>query len=87
MEMDFFIAAPSENSAAAIAERVRKLGFATTLEASETPGGWTCYCRKVVIPSFQNVRAIEHQLDAIAKESGRYADGFGSFGNAEERPN
>jgi hypothetical protein len=85
MEMDFFVAAPSEESAEVVAGRVRELGFATTVEASETPGGWTCNCKKVIIPSYQNVRAIEHQLDAIAREAGGYADGFGSFGNADDQ--
>jgi hypothetical protein len=82
MKIDFFVAAPAEDVANAVAQQCRPLGFTTTVERTEATGDWTCYCAKTIIPSYENVRAIERDLDRIARACGGHADGFGSFGNA-----
>jgi hypothetical protein len=86
MEIDFFVAAPTQEAADSVARHALALGFATKVEPTEATG-WTCYCTKSLIPSYANVRAIEHQLDALARAYGGRADGFGSFGNAVVRSN
>jgi hypothetical protein len=81
MEIDFFVAVPGEEAGEAIAKRARSLGFATSVEQSAKTGEWTCYCTKTIVPSYENVVAIERQLDSVARARGGYSDGFGSYGN------
>lgn len=85
MEMDFFVAVPSKDAGNKVALKVRELGFATIVEQDDETRNWTCYCTKVLVPEYSEVVKIEQQLDSVAKEFGGYADGFGSFGNAEEK--
>jgi hypothetical protein len=85
LEMDFFVAAPSEEAGGEVALKAGVLGFTTSVELDEEDQEWTCYCTKVLVPEYSEVVKIERQLDSIAKEFGGYADGFGAFGNAEEK--
>lgn len=83
LEMDFFVVALSEATGMAIAVVAEKLGFRTKVESYKNKKGlWTCYCTKVIVPSFETVIAIEHELDELAELYGGYIDGFGTFGNA-----
>lgn len=82
MEIDFFVSAPTEESAESVAREADSRGFSVKIEVSEASGEWTCYCTKTLIPSYANVRSIERELDAVARPFGGRADGFGSFGNA-----
>ncbi len=66
-----------------MAERVADLGFDTSVEQDSETGAWTCYCTKVLVPTHDTVAAIESQLDSLARDIGGYADGFGTFGNAD----
>jgi hypothetical protein len=61
------------------------LGFTTSVELDDEDQEWTCYCTKVLVPECSKVVKIEQQLDSIAKEFGEHADGFGAFGNTEEK--
>ncbi len=83
MEMDFFVAVPSKDAGDKVALKVHELGFVTSVEQDSETHDWTCYCTKVFIPEYSEVVKTEQQLDSIAKEFGGYADGFGSYGNAE----
>src|SRR5215475_3621297 len=88
MEVDFFVAVPSKDAGDRVAIKARVLGFVTSVEQDDHKPDddgfeWTCYCTKVLIPEYSEVMKIERQLDSIAKEFGGYADGFGTFGNAE----
>jgi len=85
LEMDFFVAAPSEEAGVSIALKAGELGFTTSVELDDEDQEWTCYCTMVLVPDYSEVVKIEQQLDSIAKEYGGYADGFGTFGNAEEK--
>jgi hypothetical protein len=84
LDMDFFVAVPDAGSGSVIAARVAQLGFATNVERDAETGDWTCYCTKRLVPTLEAVVAIERQLDALAREVGGHADGFGTYGNAEE---
>lgn len=82
LKMDFFIAVPDETSGRAMAARAADLGFDTSVEQDSETGDWTCYCTKVLVATYEAVVAIEEQLDSLARDIGGYADGFGTFGNA-----
>jgi hypothetical protein len=82
LEMDFFVAVPDEASGQTVAKRADMLGFRTSVEQDDDSGEWTCYCTKILIASYEAVREIERQLDAIGRAVGGHADGFGSFGTA-----
>jgi len=81
MEMDFFIAVPAEMDGLKIGKSTEVLGFKVEVKNDSDSGDWTCYCTKVIIADYSTVVEIEQQLDAIAKNFGGYADGFGSYGN------
>lgn len=78
MTMEFFVLLPSEAAATEIAKTCSSRGFATKVKHTPTVGGFTCYCEKTIIPSYENVRAIELELDSIARPFGGKSDGFGS---------
>lgn len=82
LKMDFFLAVPSEAMGREVALRVHPLGFETSVEEDAESSTWTCYATKTIVPVYSTVVAIEQQLDAIARECGGHADGFGTFGNA-----
>lgn len=86
MKMDFFVAVPDEASGLVVASRARALGFDTSVELDDETQTWTCYCAKIIVPSYTTVVAIEAQLDSLAQDVGGYADGFGTFGNANGEP-
>jgi hypothetical protein len=83
LKMDFFVAVPDQASGLAVASRVRPLGFDASLDQDDQTGEWTCYCTKLLVPTYDTVVEIESLLDSIAREVGGYADGFGTFGNAD----
>lgn len=82
MKIDFFVAVPSAAAGNAVAVRAVALGFETSIEQDGKTSEWTCYCTKTIIPAFDTVIRIERELDAIGRSFGGYADGFGSYGNA-----
>jgi regulator of RNase E activity RraB len=81
MEMDFFVAVPSEKTGKQVAAKANKLGCKVSVEQDGETGDWTCYCTKTLIPDYSEVVKIEKQLSSIAQPYGGYADGFGSYGN------
>lgn len=85
LEMDFFVAVPDVHAGKVVAARAAQLGFVTSVEQDAESGDWTCYCTKELVPRFDAVVAIEQQLDAIGRDVGGYADGFGTYGNADEK--
>jgi regulator of RNase E activity RraB len=83
LKMDFFVAIPDEASGQIVASRASTLGFDTSVEQDSKTSAWTCYCTKVIVPSYPAVIAIEAQLDALARDVGGSSDGFGTYGNAK----
>lgn len=84
LPMDFFVAVPDQKSGELVAAGAAALGFSTEVAKDDEGPAWTCYCMKVITPSYETVRAIEGQLDGLARPVGGHSDGFGSFGNAPE---
>lgn len=93
MEVDFHVAAPTEEVAEKIAEAAEKLGYETFIDFDdgsddedldeEITEPWTCTCQKNLILTYDSVMAAQSELDAIARPIGGYADGWGTMGNAE----
>lgn len=82
MEVDFFIAVPSEQAGNQLAREAKKLGFNVSVEKDDDSGEWTCYCTKRLVPEYTEIVRIEKDLDNLASSYGGYADGFGSYGNS-----
>ncbi|QDU73074.1 hypothetical protein Pan97_00410 [Bremerella volcania] len=84
IEMDFFVAVPSQEAGDQVADEARKIGFETSVEQDEESGEWTCYCTKTILATVDAVFDIEESLDDLADPFGGYSDGFGTFGNKDE---
>ena len=82
LEMDFFVAVPSQHVGDIVASKVEPLNFKVSVEQDDKTGDWTCYCTKTLIPDHSEVTFIEKQLDMLAQPYGGHIDGFGSYGNA-----
>lgn len=83
LKMDFFVAVPDEMAGHNVAARASECGFDTSVEQDSESGEWTCICSKVLVPSYEEVVSIELKLESLAHDVGGYADGFGTFGNAD----
>lgn len=81
LEIDFFVAVPSEKIGNSVALDVMSLGFKTSVELDVESGEWTCYCTIKLIPEYLEIVKIEKQLSAIAQLYDSYLDGFGTYGN------
>jgi hypothetical protein len=83
MEIDFFVAVPSEQDGYQVSVKARELGFQTSVEQDDETLKWTCYCTKVLVPTYEAIVEIENQLNFISTPYGGYSDGFGSYGNTD----
>jgi regulator of ribonuclease activity B len=83
MKIEFAIAVPDAESGKAIAEKVTQMGFQPDVYHNSKTGKWTCYCAKTIIPTYEEIIAIQSQLDEVSSRFGGKSDGWGSFGNAE----
>lgn len=90
MEVNFQVAAPDEPTAKKFAEAAVKLGYRTSVYAydpeekeEELTDPWTCECTKDMVLTYDAVIAAQLELDEIAQSLGAYADGWGTFGNAD----
>lgn len=93
MEVEFHVAAPSEEVADAIADAAEQLGYEPHVffddgedaeEDEEIIDQWTCTCVKVMLLQYDAIMAAQAELDELAKPLGGYADGWGTFGNVEK---
>jgi hypothetical protein len=82
MAMDFFVIAPSQAVARVVQVRTAPMGFTTTV-GQDDEGRWICTCSVTLVPELEKVVALEQLLDRLAHELGGFADGFGSYGNAQ----
>lgn len=85
LAIDFFVAVPSQQIGNDFAKSPDLGDFTVSLEKDEETGKWTCYCTKRMIPDYLAIIDIERRLDAVASRFGAVFDGFGSFGNVDER--
>lgn len=93
MEVDFHVAAATEETAEQIADAAEKLGYETYVDFDdgsddedvdeEVTEPWTATCRKTMLLQYDAIMAAQAELDEIARPLGGYADGWGTFGNAE----
>ena len=68
-------------SAEAFAEKARRLDFeATVYQTDRKENPWDVTVSMQMAPTCQNITDTEEQLDAIAREHGGRADGWGSWG-------
>lgn len=84
LSMDFFVAVPDERSGLAVAARVEAMGFEASVEEDPETRTWTCYCTMTLVPTLEAVLEIEARLQAVGEQVGGYADGFGTYGNADD---
>lgn len=82
LEIDFFVAVPSEDKGHEVALKAQNLGFKISVEQDLETKDWTCYCTKTIIPKYSTIIDLEQQLSFISKPHRGYIDGFGSYGNS-----
>ena len=93
MDVEFHVAAATEDIAEKIAKAAEKLGYEAFVDfddgeddedlEDEITEPWTCTCRKTMLLQYEAVMAAQEELDRIARPMGGYADGWGTFGNVE----
>ena len=92
MEVQFHVAAATEEMAEKIAVAAEGLGYEVSIEFDDGEDQeededisepWTCTCSKEMLLEYDAVVAAQAELDKIARPHGGYADGWGTFGNAE----
>lgn len=94
MDVDFHVAAPTQEAAEKIADVAEKLDYETDIDfddgsedledEEENTEPWTCTCRKTMLLQYDGIMGAQAELDEIARPLGGYADGWGTFGNAEK---
>ncbi|MEZ6122815.1 MAG: ribonuclease E inhibitor RraB [Planctomycetaceae bacterium] len=95
MDVDFHVAAGTEESAHLIAEAARDLGYTVFVdyddgaqdeddddEEIDITEPWTCTCRREMLLTLDGVLDAQAELDELARPHGGYSDGWGTFGNA-----
>jgi hypothetical protein len=83
MDIEFAIAVPNEASARAVAAAVELHGYQPSLDHDDEDDGWSVYCTKRMLATYEGVVAAQAELDKLSHPFGGYSDGWGSFGNAE----
>jgi hypothetical protein len=92
--LDFFVAAPDERSALAIAASVKKAGYRAEidfdegesdedgeidLEDEEFGPSWTVRSTIEMVPDYKRIIQIQSDLDRVAQPHGGKADGWGAM--------
>ncbi len=82
MEIDFFVEGSEKNLQSAKSQIISyRRDFKTNIERNRSGEMWTCYCSVNIIPSLENVLAIEKVIFDIAQKNHCTYEGFGSYGN------
>ena len=81
MEIDFIVDVPSQNGGLRVAELATRLGYRTSVEYDEEDDAWTCYCTRLMVPSYEAVCGAQSELDELSRPLGGRADGWGTEGN------
>jgi hypothetical protein len=81
MEIDFAVDVPNRDAGIAFAAVVTPLGFRAEVNKNDTTGKWTCYCSRVMVPSYDAIMAIQEILAELGSPFKARPDGWGSFGN------
>jgi hypothetical protein len=84
MEIDFAVDIPDRDTGLAFAAAVARMGYRTSVYQDGSAGEWSCYCSRVMIPSYDAIVAVQETLERIGRPFHAKPDGWGSFGNATE---
>ena len=85
MEIDFAIAAPDEFAANAICKVADAKGYRSRIFYDDESETWSVYCTKSIVPTYQNVRWAQVELDELSQPFQGYSDGWGTFGNVPQQ--
>jgi hypothetical protein len=83
LEIDFAMDVPDQDMGLAFATAASALGFRTSVEKNNGTNRWTCYCSRVMVPSYGAVVATQRDLGDVGTPYKARPDGWGSFGNAK----
>jgi hypothetical protein len=85
MEIDFAVHVADRSTGLAFAAVVEQMGFRTDVQQGGKTGKWTCYCIRTMIPSYDAIIDVQKTLGDIGRPYNAKPDGWGSFGNAEDK--
>ena len=82
MIIEFFIDGSQKNLQSIESQIISyRQDFQISIEQDEFGEMWTCYCSVNIVPSLENILAIETTLFDIAQKNDCSYEGFGSYGN------
>ncbi len=55
LEIDFFVEVPDREAGEMLTELASRQGYRSDLEHDEEDDAWTCYCTKLMVPTYANV--------------------------------
>ena len=76
--VDFYLCFVDENAARTVADRVRQLTVRAHVKLEED-GRWTCFCQNTMVPSYDNIVALDRRLEALCREFGGEYEGWGTM--------
>jgi hypothetical protein len=82
IEIDSFVDVPSQEAGLQVAESATLFGYRTHLEYDEEDDAWTCYCTKLMVPTYEAVCGAQTELDGLSSHVGGRSDGWGTEGNS-----
>ena len=85
MEIDFVIAVESKESGESIADKISPIDYSVNLRYDEDYDTWNCYCTKIMVAEYDEIVRIQKELDAFSRPLGGYSDGWGTYGNIEDK--
>jgi hypothetical protein len=90
MLVDFAVVVPDERAGLRVAAAARLKGYEVSVERDEEEEGvddepsWTCYCSRTMVLAYDEVVAVQAELNQLSRPAGGYCDGWGTFGNRED---
>jgi regulator of RNase E activity RraB len=87
-QVDFEYVFSDESSARKFAASLDKLGVevGVRLPIEEDEDEWEVQCRKRMVPTHEEITALEGKLDRLADECGGESDGWGLMSNPDGSP-
>lgn len=85
-DIEFTVVFPSETSAEGFAKEFQHLGYAASVEFTETVDGlpWDVVVVKHMVPTHKQVGEFEDLLQSVATPLGGSNDGWGCFAESDE---
>lgn len=79
------VAIPNRAIGARVEAAAAAAGYQAKVSQDGDSGDWTCYCSKTMVATYDSVVACQRELDTLAKPLGGHVDGWGTFGNVNDR--